>query len=136
MRATRAHLVPSVRGVTAPPEIGSLLPRADRAIEVRRKLLGYSLNPKAKEQKARGFSLLLGIARPKVTYLEGAIQTGILVAPVSSIRATPPWGLNCVVEVPVRGLGRRQDRVLNVRTVWKFDSDGATPRLVSAFVKP
>ena len=120
------------------PTVGNLLPGGDTAAGVRRKLLGYALDPTHEDggPKARGFERILGITIEGIDYLEGAIQTGILVVPIDSTRHNPPWGINCVVTVPVRGLGERSGRVVNVRTAWTLDSPSASPRLASAFPKP
>ena len=105
---------------------------------MRRKLADYSLDPtnEVGGPKARGFALILGITLANIDYLEGAIQTGILVVPVASVRDNPPYGVNCVVEVPVRGLGKKSDRVVNVRTAWALAAAGAPPRLATAFSRP
>jgi hypothetical protein len=126
------------RGVPWPPRAGELLPRAAEATGVRLKLATYSLDP-ANEKggpKARGFALILGITAKDIDYLEGAIQTGALALPVSSVRDNPPWGINCVVTVPVRGRGEQKERVVNVRTAWAFDHGASPPRLASAYLKP
>ena len=120
------------------PIVGELLPGGDRAAGVRRKLLGYALDAAHEDggPKARGFERILGIKIEDIDYLEGAIQTGILVVPISSARHNPPWGVNCVVMVPVRGLGGKSGRVVNVRTAWALKSPSVSPRLASAFPKP
>jgi hypothetical protein len=56
--------------------------------------------------------------------------------PVSSVRDNPPWGINCEVIVPVRGLGEKRARVVNMRTVWLLTGDATSPRLVNAYLKP
>jgi hypothetical protein len=38
--------------------------------------------------------------------------------------------------MPIRGIGAKADRVINVRTVWEYDQPGAPPRLVTAIPKP
>lgn len=102
------------------------------------KLVGYSLQTahEVGGPKGRGFSLILGITAREVGYLEGAIQTGVLLAPVSSVRESPPWGINCVVVLPVRGLGEKDDRVVKVRTVWRIAGPDAPPQMVTAFPRP
>ncbi|MGA2163721.1 MAG: hypothetical protein ABSH36_04555 [Solirubrobacteraceae bacterium] len=45
-------------------------------------------------------------------------------------------GVSCVVMVPVRGLGEKSERVVNVRTAWALDHPGAAPRLASAYLRP
>lgn len=121
-----------------PPQVGKPLPLAGEAFGVRRKLATYSLDP-ANEvggSKARGFERILGITIEDIDYLEGAIQTGILVVPVSAVRDNPPWGPKCVVTVPLRGRGEKQTRIVNVRTVWEIASSRVPPRLVNAYLKP
>lgn len=86
--------------------------------------------------KARGFARILGITIADIDYLEATIRNGILVTPISSIRKGTLRGVNCVVELPVRGLGTRTRRMVNVRTVWEFATKDAVPRLVSAYLKP
>jgi hypothetical protein len=60
----------------------------------------------------------------------------ILDSPVSDIRDNPPHGVNYVVNIQVRGIGAKADRVINVRTVWTFEDPGAPPRLVTAIPRP
>jgi hypothetical protein len=125
-------------GALWPPRAGEPLPRAAEATGVHDKLGTYSLDP-ANERgrpKARGFELILGITAKDIDYLEGAIQTGVLVLPVSSVRDNQPWGIKCVVMVPVRGRHQKRGRVVNVRTAWAFDHPTSAPRLASAYVKP
>jgi len=105
---------------------------------VRRKLIGYSLDPtnEVGGPKARGFALILGITVADVGYLEGAIQTGVLTVPISGIRDNPPWGTSCVVVIPVRGIGEKNGRVIGVRTAWLFTSPYDPPRMTTAFPRP
>jgi hypothetical protein len=118
-----------------PPKVGDPLPRAAEAFGARRKLATYSLDTTHRigGPKARGFERILGITIDNIGYLEGAIQTGILITAVSVVRDTPPWGINCTVMVPVRGLGEKSGRIANVRTAWLLAGAGAPPRLVTAF---
>lgn len=121
-----------------PPRVGGLLPRAGEATGVRRKLEAYSLNTTHRRGgvKARGFERILGITSEDIDYLEGAIHTGVLAVAVCAIRANPPWGIKCVVTVPVRGRSDTRDRVVSVRTVWQLISADTPPRLVNALCKP
>ena len=82
-----------------PPKAGELLPRAAEVVGVREKLADYSLNPAHREggPKARGFERILGITVEDLSYLEAAVQAGILSVPVSSVRYNLPYGFNCVV---------------------------------------
>ncbi len=120
------------------PKADELLPRAAEAIGVRDKLLRYSLDltNEIGKPKARGFERILGITIEDVDYLESAIRAGILTLPVSTVRDNPPWGLKCVVNVPVYGLREKRGRVINVRTVWEIAGSDAPPRLVNAYLKP
>jgi hypothetical protein len=118
--------------------VGELLPRGEAAVGVHDKLATYSLDMTNEigRHKARGFELILGVTIEDIDYLKDAIQTGILAVPVSAVRANLPWGVNCVVMVPVRGLGEKRERVVNVRTVWELVSIETPPRLVNAYLKP
>jgi hypothetical protein len=75
-----------------PPKVGDPLPRAAKAVGARRKLATYSLDMAHESggPKARGFELILGITVRDIDYLEGAIQTGVLMASVSGVRIRPP----------------------------------------------
>jgi hypothetical protein len=121
-----------------PPKVGDLLPRAAEAVAIREKLIGYSLNAAHRKggAKARGFERVLGITVEDAGYLEVAIRAGILVTPIDSVRHNPPYGINCMIEFPLRGRGRKSDRVVNLRTVWRVAGAGARPRLNTAFLKP
>jgi hypothetical protein len=44
--------------------------------------------------------------------------------------------VNCTVIVPVRGLGKKHDRVVNMRTAWLLTGGADPPRLVNAYLKP
>jgi hypothetical protein len=118
-----------------PPAVGELIPRAGEAFGVRVKLETYSLdvNHKKGGPKARGFERILGITLEDINYLEGAIYTGVLVVPVSEVRDNAPWGIKCVVLIPVRGRGEKSGRLVDVITSWEIRDTGAAPRLVTAF---
>ena len=120
------------------PAVGELLPRADEAFGVRRKLATYSLDLGHKHggPKALGFERILGITIDAIDYLEAQIMARILDTPVSDIRDNQPYGVNYVVNIRVRGIGAKADRVVTVRTVWTFEDPGAPPRLVTAIPKP
>jgi hypothetical protein len=119
------------------PAVGELLPRATEAFGVRSKLETYSLDVtnEVGAPKARGFELILGITIDAIDYLEAQILARILDTPISEIRDNPPHGVNCVVDIQVRGIGAKADRVAPVRTVWIISTPGDPPRLVSAFPK-
>jgi uncharacterized protein len=118
-----------------PPQVGQLLPRAADAFGARVKLTTYSLDVTHDSggPKARGFDRILAITIEDIGYLEGAIYTGILLIPVSQVRDNAPYGIKCAVDIPVRGIGAKADRVITIRTVWQFDEPDAPPRLVTAF---
>lgn len=120
-----------------PPRVGKLLPRAAEPLGIRYKLSTYSLNTAHIDggPKARGFALILGITIDAISHLEAEIRAGITQVPVSSVRENPPHGVNCVVEVLVRGLGHLEGNVIPVRTVWRLADPASRPRLVSAFPK-
>lgn len=131
-------MVPTNPDQPWPPSVGELLPRGAETVGVRHKLVGYSLDP-ANEiggPKARGFQRILGITIDDVDYLADAIMAGVLRTPISSMREKPPYGVNCVVELDIRGIGAHNRRVANVRTVWQLAEPGGQPRLVSAYPKP
>lgn len=121
-----------------PAAVGQLLPRAAEAAGVRRKLAGYSLDHTNEigAPKARGFQRMLDITVEDIDYLEGAIHTGILTAPIGSMRPNPPWGVNCVVVVPLRGRREKASRVLPLRTVWLLADQITPPQIVNAYLKP
>ncbi len=121
-----------------PPRIGEPLPQAKEAVGIRRKLLDYSLNPTHERggPKAHGFERILGITVDHVDHLEAEIRAGILTVPVSAIRSAIPAGFNCVVDVPIGGLGAKSRRLIAVRTVWLLTDETAVPRMTTAFVRP
>jgi filamentous hemagglutinin len=121
-----------------PPRVGEPLPRAAGAIGIRRKLIDYSLNPTHERggAKARGFQQILGITVEDADYLESEIRAGILIEPVTSIRPAIPTGFNFLVEVPIRGIGAKSNRLISVRTAWLLSEPGAFPRMTTAFLKP
>jgi len=96
-----------------PPQVGEVLPRAAQATGVRYKLATYSLAPDHRDggPKAKGFAEMLGISLRSIRHLENEIKAGILEVPISATRPNPPHGIHCVVEFPIRGLGRRQGTV-------------------------
>jgi hypothetical protein len=121
-----------------PPREGELLPRAAEAFGVRIKLATYSLDVTNKDgaPKARGFELILGITIDAIDYLEAQILARILDTPVTKIRDNQPHGINYVVDIQVRGIGAKADRVITVKTVWIVSDPGDPPRLVTALPKP
>ncbi|HEY5342921.1 MAG TPA: hypothetical protein VIJ66_04610 [Solirubrobacteraceae bacterium] len=121
-----------------PPAAGALLPRAAEAFGVRVKLETYSLDVTHEKggPKARGFERILGIKIDAIDYLETQILARVLDTPISKVRENPPYGIKCTVDMPVRGIGAKADRVVNVRTGWLISTAGDPPRLVSAYPKP
>lgn len=120
-----------------PPKAGELLPGAAEPDSIRDKLVSYCLNP-AHEQggpKAHGFARLLGISADDVEHLARVIEAGVAIVPISAVRDNAPYGVNCVVDVPVRSLNLKPSRVVGVRTVWEIAYDAAQPRLVTAYTK-
>jgi len=87
----------------------------------------------AGEPKARRFEQLLGITNEAAGYLEGQIKARLLDTPAIAVRENPPHGVNCAVDVPVRGIGAKADRVITVRTIWIYKTPDAPPQLVSAY---
>jgi len=120
-----------------PPRVGELLPRAEEALGVREKLATYSLalDHHRGGSKAKGFKVVLGISMASIDHLEAEIRTGILKAPVTTARKNPPYGVNCVVEFPIRGVGERSEVFAQLRAVWLVRRE-VPPRLVSAYLKP
>jgi len=53
---------------------------------------------------------------------------------VPAIGEPLPRAVKCRVMVPVRGLGKKSGRVVDVTTVWQFDEPGGPPRLVTAYI--
>jgi Domain of unknown function (DUF6883) len=124
--------------MTWPPKPGETLPRAQEAVGVREKLAGYSLNIAHEDgrPKAQGFESILGVTIADLDYVEGAILAGVKSAAIGSVRGNAPYGVICVVDVALRGLGAKEDRQVDVRTVWELTGSEAPPRLVSAYLKP
>jgi hypothetical protein len=121
-----------------PPSVGELLPRGAEAIGVRYKLETYSLDIAHEDggPKALGFKRIFGITIEAIDYLEAQIMARILDTPLSDVRDSPPYGISCVVDMPIRGIGAHSQRVVNIRTAWLISTTGDPPRLVSAYPKP
>lgn len=119
-----------------PPKIGEPLPRGADAYNVHEKLRDYSLNLAhgVGGDKAVGFLQILGISSDDVEYLAAVLLDGARELPVTAVRGNAPFGLNCNVIVPVRGLGEGADRVANVMTSWELRHEDDRPRLVTAFI--
>jgi hypothetical protein len=78
---------------------------------------------------------ILGIALDDIDYLDVCIRDGILRTEIGAIRDSPPYGINCVLDLSVRGLGAKSERAATVRTVWMVTDADAQPRLITAFIK-
>jgi hypothetical protein len=122
--------------VTWPPKIGEPIPRAEDAYNVQEKLRDYSLNlaHNVGGNKAAGFLQILGISAADAEYLAAVLLDGVRELPVMVVRDNAPFGLNCNVIVPVRGLGERAGRIANVLTSWELRHVGDRPRLVTAHI--
>jgi hypothetical protein len=121
-----------------PPTVGGLVPRIDDAFGVRYKLATYSLDitHDSGGPKARGFHTILGITIEAIDYLEAQIMARLRDTPICEVRDNPPYGVSCVIDMPIRGIGAKADRVVTVRTVWIIRLPGDAPRLVTAYPKP
>jgi hypothetical protein len=51
------------------------------------------------------------------------VLAGISVTPIRAVRENLPWGYNCEVRIPVRGLHEHSDRIVGVSTVWEVTND-------------
>jgi hypothetical protein len=60
----------------------------------------------------------------------------LLDTPITKIRDNPPYGVKYTVDMPIRGIGAKADRVVTVRTAWIISTPGDPPRLVSAHPRP
>jgi uncharacterized protein DUF6883 len=122
----------------SPPAVSEVLPRGAEAFGVHVKLATYSLDTTHEKggPKARGFEQILGITIDAIDYLEAQILARVLDTPVTKIRDNPPYGIKYTVDMPIRGIGAKADRVVTVRTVWIISTPGDPPRLVSAYPRP
>jgi hypothetical protein len=121
-----------------PPAVGALLPHGAQVTGVRHKLETYVLDIAHKDggPKALGFKLILGVTIDAIDYLEAQIVAGVLRTPINEIRDNAPYGVNCVVDIPVPGIGAKADRLVEVRTIWEIKDAATPPRLVTAYPKP
>ncbi|ADB48694.1 DUF6883 domain-containing protein [Conexibacter woesei] len=119
-----------------PPAIGDLLPLAEHACGIRRKLLTYSLAHEHERggDKARAFLLALSIERAHVDHLEAELRAGVRVTPISRVDVKR-HGFLFQVRIPVRGVMLHRNRVLPVTTGWHVPEEGMAPRLASAYLK-
>jgi hypothetical protein len=79
--------------------------------------------------------VLTTVVHNKLVTLEQP-STGVLLVPVSSVRENRPYGIKCMVMVPVRGLGKKSGRIVNVRTIWELLDSDTPPRLANAYLRP
>ncbi len=88
---------------------------------MRRKLATYSLATGHEDggPKAVLFKLLLGITLADIDHLAGEILRGVRGEPVTRAWMTP-YGMQCQVRVPVRGVGMHRARVEAVTTGWQL----------------
>ncbi len=101
-----------------PPQVGEILPRVEGAVGIRRKLTEYSLNTTHPDggPKARGIAIILGITSADIGYLEAGIRAEIREAPIATVWRDSPYGVKCVVEFPLQGLGDKSARKVNLST--------------------
>jgi len=120
-----------------PPQVGEFLPRASEAYGVREKLAQYCLNPEhpVGGPKAAGFALILGITLDSIDHLATEIREGVQRQPVAIVTDNEPYGVKCVVDIPIAGIGSYSGRTVKVRTVWELAAPPLPPRLISAFPK-
>ena len=118
-----------------PPRVGELLPRCAEPNGIRIKLADHCLNNTHEQgaAKARGAEEILGISIDDLEHLAREIEVGISISPVTDVRDNAPYGFTCAVDLAVRGLGERGGSVIDTRTVWEIVSEGARPRLVTAY---
>lgn len=123
-------------GLPPRPAVGELLPCGAEATGIRYKLETYSLDPthEVGGPKALGFKLILGITIDAIDYLEAQIMAVVRRTPIGAIRDNAPHGVNCVVDIPVPGIGAKANRLIEVRTIWEITDATPTPRLVSAYI--
>lgn len=112
------------------------LPDAENAYNVYEKLGTYSLDlhHDVGGDKAQAFLEILGIGIDDIQYLVSALLKEILEIPVTAVRPNPPWGFNCNVIVPVKGLREHEERMADVLTSWELRFEGDRPRLVTAYI--
>ncbi len=120
------------------PRVGEPLPNAKDAIVDPPKLIQYALDPDhpVGRHKATVFRRALNIDLDDWKYLRNSILGELAHCPVSAIR--PPKaaheGFTWEVLVPIRGLGARSSRTLNVITAWVLIDE--RPELVTVRVAP
>lgn len=78
----------------------------------------------------------LGHAGHEPGKLEDLIEAGIRITPIRNVRNNSSYGVNCLVEFTLRGIGAHGSRAVKLRTIWELAEPDSAPRLVSAFLKP
>lgn len=108
------------------------LPNVERAAIPERKLRAYSLDPEHKtgRHKARVFESALGIGQDDWEYLRDEILKKLPSARVSVVRENP-YGFVYEVPMLIEGLNGATKEVI---TAWFVSTEGAGPRLASAYV--
>lgn len=86
---------------------------------MREKLLNYSLQMEHEVggPKANGFTRILGITSESIDHLEAEVREGIRCNRITAVVDNQPYGWKCVVEIPIRRVGRYSERRVNLRTV-------------------
>jgi hypothetical protein len=110
--------------VSWPPQIGELLPNAEKAYGIHDKLAGHSLEPGHPWRKAEAFARALSVTSDDLEYVAEALLDGVRATPVSGVRPAGPYGFHCEVIVRMRGRRDRADQVANVLTAWEIRWDG------------
>lgn len=117
-----------------PPQIGELLPNAEKAYGIQEKLAGYSLKPGHPRRKVEAFARALALTSDDLKYVAEALLDGVRTTPASGVRRAGSHGFHCEVIVRMRGLRDRADRAANVLTAWEIRWDGDPPRLITAYI--
>jgi hypothetical protein len=117
-----------------PPEIGELLPNAEKAYGVHEKLAEYSRKPGHARRKGEAFARALGVTSDDLDYVAGALLEGVRTTPMSASGLQGPYGFHCEVILRMCGLCDRADRTANVLTAWEIRADGNAPRLITAYI--
>jgi hypothetical protein len=106
------------------PQVGKPLPRAEDAWSAREKWTDWILAGRGHLDDWR--RVFGAVDRDMIwTALTGRIAT----APIESIRPAVGGGVNCQVDLLLTFNNRSAD----VRSIWHYQDDNATPKLVTAF---
>jgi hypothetical protein len=119
----------SIAWVAWPPTIGEPLPGATDGWYEQPKWSEWILSPRGHGPEWR---TILALAVEDADALWEAIAAAIVGAPVYGVRVAPTGGVLCEVrfEITLRG------RIALAITVWHLASEGAAPRLVTAYPRP